>query len=95
MPLQLPLTRAIVGAGSDYARTVAAGQAAVDLLDEAASAGRLDLSRKERQWLDRIARELAGLPADENELRASVLERHGELIDLASYGWTGGLTAGA
>jgi methanol--5-hydroxybenzimidazolylcobamide Co-methyltransferase len=53
---------AIAGASGDYRRTVAAGLAAVGILREGTAGGRLTLPKKEIQWLDRLERELTGLP---------------------------------
>jgi methanol--5-hydroxybenzimidazolylcobamide Co-methyltransferase len=80
------IAQAIVDAQGDYRRTVAAGQAAVSLLEEALADGRLRLSPKERQWLERISRELAEMPDNEAELLAQVNAAGGYLYDPGSYG---------
>jgi methanol--5-hydroxybenzimidazolylcobamide Co-methyltransferase len=80
------IAAAIVGTKGDYARTVAAGQAAVEVLRDGVAAGKLTLAPKERQWLDRIERELAGLPAREEDLLAEMLEQHAGVFAPASYG---------
>ena len=50
----------------DHRRTLAAGQTAVRLLKAGVASGRLQLaSRQEQVCLDRIERELAGMPASE------------------------------
>jgi hypothetical protein len=79
-----------VGESSDYARTVAAGKAAVCLLNEGAASGRLQLSAKEQQWLRRVEGELEALPGKEDELYAEMTETCGELFDPASYGFERG-----
>jgi methanol--5-hydroxybenzimidazolylcobamide Co-methyltransferase len=76
------IARAIVRETTPYRRTVAAGHEAVAILQE----GPLDLSPRETQWLGRIATELDALPADEEPLLAEMLEQHGHLFSLASYG---------
>jgi methanol---5-hydroxybenzimidazolylcobamide Co-methyltransferase len=86
------IAQAIVAADSHYQSTIAAGKTAIRLLREGFGAEKLNLSRKEQQWLDRIENEISGLPADENELRSEMLEQHGDLFDSASYGWNQILT---
>jgi hypothetical protein len=55
-------------------------------LRDRAGSGRLKLSAKEKQWLDRIESDLGGLP-DEDELRVEMLDRCGDLFAVGSYGW--------
>ena len=57
------IAEAIVSAPDTYRRTVAAGQTAVAILREGLAAGRLKLAPKERNWLDRIEKELQSSPA--------------------------------
>ena len=57
------IAEAIVGAPDTYRRTVAAGQTAVAILREGQAAGTLKLAPKERNWLDRIEKELQSSPA--------------------------------
>ncbi len=81
------IAQAIVSAQGDYARTVAAGRAAVRILEENVASGRLVLaSRKENQWLERISLELANLPADEETLLVEMKEKYGEFFAPSSYG---------
>jgi len=81
------LAQVIVSTEGDYQRTVAVAQAAVRLLEQAVASGQLSLaSNKEKQWLDRISRELEALPADESALLAEMNERYGELFAPSSYG---------
>ncbi len=82
----IEIARAIVSRTDPYERTVAAGKAAVEILDRGAREGRLALARKERQWLDRIGEALAGLPTDWRELQAQVEPQYGHLYDKESYG---------
>jgi methanol--5-hydroxybenzimidazolylcobamide Co-methyltransferase len=80
------IARAIVEAEGDYRRTIAAGQAAVGILSEGLAAGKLRLSAKERQWLERIGRELSEMPESEEELLGSIVAANGYCFDAASYG---------
>lgn len=80
------IAQAIVGAGNDYQRTLAAGRAAVEILKEGVAAGRLALSKKEAQWLGRIEAELDGLPASEAQALEEVGANYKDLFDPASYG---------
>ncbi len=82
----LRIASAIVAADTPYARTIAAGRAAVDLLTEGFSAGKLQLSRKEQQWLARIDDALGTLPRDGETLMQELEAQYGGLYDKASYG---------
>ena len=81
------IARAIVGEQDSYGRTVAAGKAAVEVLREGLASGRLNLVPRERDWLQKIDRELELLPQAEDELRAAVEDACGGLYYPASYGW--------
>jgi methanol--5-hydroxybenzimidazolylcobamide Co-methyltransferase len=83
------IAQAIVAEKSDYRRTVAAGQTAVRLLQEGVAAGHLVLAGTERQWLDRLAAGLAGLPATEEDLLVEMQDTYGHLYRPASYGLVG------
>jgi len=83
------IARAIVGKQDDYARTVAAGQAAVALLRQGAAGRRLVLSKKESQWLDRIEGDLESLPDSADQLRASLGEEYRSLFEPGTYGFLG------
>jgi methanol--5-hydroxybenzimidazolylcobamide Co-methyltransferase len=80
------IARAIVEAEGDYRRTIAAGQAAVSILSDGLAEGKLRLSAKERQWLERIGRELREMPESEEELLRSIATANGYCFDAASYG---------
>jgi methanol--5-hydroxybenzimidazolylcobamide Co-methyltransferase len=82
----LRVATAIVGADTPYERTVAAGLAAIQELRERIAAGRLRLSAKETQWLDRIATQLLDLPDDEDTLREDIAQRYAGVFTLSSYG---------
>ena len=82
----LRIAGAIVAEGTPYRQTIAAGRAALEIVKEGVAADRLHLSRKEHQWLDRIASALEELPSDEAALIASLEEQYGGLYDKASYG---------
>ena len=77
---------AIVAEETPYRQTIAAGHAALDLLNEGIVAGKLHLSRKEQQWLARIESGLEELPAEEAALISALEGRYGSLYDKASYG---------
>jgi methanol--5-hydroxybenzimidazolylcobamide Co-methyltransferase len=82
----IEIASAIVSKTDPYDRTVAAGKAAVDLLDRGAREGRLTLARKQRQWLDRIGEALMALPTHWRELEAQLEPQYGQLYDKKSYG---------
>lgn len=82
------IARAIVAEQEPYGRTVAAGRAAVEILREGLASGQLNLAAKERDWLDKIDRELDTLPPNGEDLRADLEDSFGSLYDPASYGWT-------
>ncbi len=82
----MAIARAIVNEEDDYARTVAAGQAAVTILREGAAHKGLILSKKEIQWLDRIESALDSLPASGEELQASLNEEYQSMFLPESYG---------
>lgn len=80
------IAQAIVAEPSDYRRTVAAGQTAVQLLREGVAAGHLRLADTERRWLDRLATALVDLPDTEDTLLGEMSESYGHLYRPASYG---------
>jgi len=80
------IAEAIVSAPDTYRRTVAAGQTAVAILREGQAAGTLKLAPKERNWLDRIEKELQSSPASEDELLGQMSETYGEFFLASSYG---------
>lgn len=82
----LRIASAIIGEETPYRQTIAAGQAAIDLLKGGVSEGKLSLSRKEQQWLTRIESALNELPADEFALISALEEQYCSLYDKASYG---------
>lgn len=77
---------AIVRERTPYARSLAAGHAAVELLRSDQRAGRLALSSAELAWLDRIGTSLCEAPSSPEELLARTEETYGRLFDAASYG---------
>jgi len=82
----LRIAQTIIGEPSHYRQTIAAGRAALNLLKEGYSAGKLCLSRKEQQWLSQIEAALEDLPAEEPALMALLEDQYGGLYDKASYG---------
>jgi methanol--5-hydroxybenzimidazolylcobamide Co-methyltransferase len=80
------IAEALVAAPDRYLRTIAAGQAAVQILREGEEAGRLSLAPKERNWLARIEAAIAGLPASEEELLHEMSSTYADHFLPASYG---------
>jgi methanol---5-hydroxybenzimidazolylcobamide Co-methyltransferase len=78
--------KAIVAQETDYARTVAAGQAAIDIIQKAVDTKQLTLGKKELTWLDKLHKEFAKLPKDENVLAEEIVGTMGHLFDPESYG---------
>ena len=77
---------AIVAETTPYRQTVAAGRAALAIINDGVATNKFRLPRKELQWLDRIAEALEALPQDEAELVADMESQYGSLYDRASYG---------
>lgn len=80
------IAQAIVSAPDDYQRTTAAGRAAVEILREGVKSGRLTLSQKESQWLDKIDTVLDSLPSTEGEALQVIGEDYKDLFARESYG---------
>jgi methanol--5-hydroxybenzimidazolylcobamide Co-methyltransferase len=78
--------KAIVAQETDYARTVAAGQAAIDIIQTAVDNKQLTKGKKELQWLEKLHKEFAALPKDENELAEEITSTMGHLYEPESYG---------
>ncbi len=76
---------AIVASNSHYQAAVAAGLAAVRILDRVVACGALTLGKKETGWLERTESELQGLPADEATLLDEMRRTHAGVFDPASY----------
>jgi methanol--5-hydroxybenzimidazolylcobamide Co-methyltransferase len=79
------IASAVVARQDPYDRTIAAGLVAVDILRRGAQAGKLQLSRKEEQWLGRIEDALAKLPGTSEELVRQLEPQYGACYDKASY----------
>lgn len=79
------IAAAIVGADTPYHRTLAAGRAAIAILNEGIAQQRLHISRKEQMWLTRIVEALDALPEDEMQLLQALEPQYGALYDKASY----------
>lgn len=80
------IAEAIIAAVGGYARTVAAGEAAVAIIRDGIASRGLSLSSKEAGWLDRIEAELNALPADEGVLIEEMSRDCGSLFAGSSYG---------
>ncbi len=78
---------AIVAADSPLAKVIAAGRAAVEVLNEGVAQQKLHLSRKEQLWLTRIEEALDSLPSQEEILMKDLEEQYGSLYDKRSYGF--------
>jgi methanol--5-hydroxybenzimidazolylcobamide Co-methyltransferase len=82
----IKIATAIVGADTPYHRTIAAGRAAVEILNDGIAQQKLHLSRKEQQWLTRIDEALDAFPMDEKVLMRDLEAQYGSLYDRTSYG---------
>ncbi len=83
----IKIASAIVGADTTYRQTIAAGRAAVEILKHGVVRERLNLSRKEQQWLTRIDDALDGFPPHEATLMRDLEPQYGSLYDKTSYGF--------
>lgn len=82
----IKIATAIVGADTPYHRTIAAGRAAVEILNDGVAKQKLHISRKEQQWLTRIDEALDAFPVEEEVLIRDLEAQYGSLYDRASYG---------
>jgi methanol--5-hydroxybenzimidazolylcobamide Co-methyltransferase len=82
----LEIASAIVHANGPYARTLAAGNAAVRILKRGCENGNLKVYKKDMLWLDRIENELNILPSTAEELVDKLNAQYGSIYDKASYG---------
>jgi methanol--5-hydroxybenzimidazolylcobamide Co-methyltransferase len=82
----IKIATAIVAADTPLHRTIAAGRAAVEILEDGVAGEKLRISRKEQQWLTRIAGTLGTLSTSEDALVADMEASYGSLYDKASYG---------
>ena len=81
------IARAIVGQGNPYARTMAAGLAATEILRQGLKENRLALSRREQDWLTRIEGELEALPPDAERFYEQMKAQYGTVFNPESYGF--------
>jgi len=82
----IKIATAIVGADSPYHRTIAAGRAAVEILNDGIAQQKLRLSGKEQKWLTRISDTLDSLPGNEAALIEDMEAQYGSIYSKASYG---------
>ena len=82
----IKIATAIVSADTPYHRTIAAGRAAVEVLNDGVQAGKLRLSRKEQQWLTRIDEALNDFPVHEESLIDAMDAQYENFYDKSSYG---------
>ncbi len=80
------IASAIVGEKTHYRMTVAAAHESVSIIRDSIRKSELSLNKKEVTWLDRVERELDGLPVDEGKLLDSMKENYGHLFLPESYG---------
>jgi methanol--5-hydroxybenzimidazolylcobamide Co-methyltransferase len=82
----IKIATAIVGADSPYHRTIAAGHAAVEILNDGIAQEKLRISSKEQKWLTRISNTLDSLPEDEGALIEDMEAQYGSIYSKPSYG---------
>jgi methanol---5-hydroxybenzimidazolylcobamide Co-methyltransferase len=80
------IASAVMRETGHYAQTLAAAREAALLLRDGVQRKELQLNSRETEWLERITRELNALPADEQQMIATMLERYGHLFAANSYG---------
>ncbi len=80
------IARAIVGAESNYHRTIEATRAAWAIIDEASHDGSLSLSGAEKRWMERMKRDIDVLPDDEVLFTRSMMLKYKDLFLPESYG---------
>jgi methanol---5-hydroxybenzimidazolylcobamide Co-methyltransferase len=80
------IAKAIVAEDTDYHRTVAAGKAALKIIQKSVDSRKLVLGKKELNWLQRLHKEFDNLPKDENVLTEEITESMGHLFDPECYG---------
>ena len=80
------IAKAIVAEDTDYHRTVAAGKAALNIIQKAVDGKKLNLGKKELNWLLRLHKEFDNLPKDENVLAEEIVDSMGHLFDPECYG---------
>jgi methanol--5-hydroxybenzimidazolylcobamide Co-methyltransferase len=80
------IAKAIVAEETDYQRTVAAGKAALTIIQNRVDGKQLKLGKKELTWLERLHKEFAALPKDENVLAEEITNSLGHLFDPECYG---------
>ena len=80
------IAKAIVAEDTDYHRTVAAGKAALTIIQGCVDNKKLKLGKKELNWLERLHKEFANLPKDENVLTEEITGTLGHLFDPECYG---------
>jgi methanol---5-hydroxybenzimidazolylcobamide Co-methyltransferase len=80
------IASAVVRETGHYAQTLAAAREAALLLRDGVQRKELQLNSRETEWLERITRELNALPAYEQQMIATMVERYGHLFATNSYG---------
>ena len=65
---------------------MAAGKAALTIIQSRVDSQKLKLGKKELTWLERLHKEFAALPKDENVLTEEITNSLGHLFDPECYG---------
>jgi hypothetical protein len=82
----IKIADAIVAADTPYSQTIAAGRAAVEILNDGIAHEKLHISHKEKMWLTRIDDALKSFPLLESALIEKMEAQYGTLYDGTSYG---------
>jgi len=79
------IAEALVGAESDYERSVKVAAAAIRILRQGMSAGSVLIGDREKPWLDRMEETMSGLPKDAGTFIEEEFSRWGEVADRSQY----------
>lgn len=83
----VPVAKAALEAENEVQGTVRAVETALDLIEEAVSEGRLELSDRESVWIPQIREAVASIPDNEAEFVEQMLpEIDTEVVTLSEYG---------
>jgi methanol--5-hydroxybenzimidazolylcobamide Co-methyltransferase len=82
----LAIAEAIVKEDNGYSQTIAAAQKAIDSIEDAESKGIIKLIKSEKNWFERLIREMDSLPQTDDEAIQYLQDTYGEHFLLESYG---------
>jgi len=82
----IAIAKALTEGKTPYTRGVLAARVAADMISDAASAGTLKVADREKEWLERIRRELAALPKTDEGFIAEALPEYRDRFIPAEYG---------